>query len=448
MSLQVIEGVVDVLTLHENNKDKYPFLLDSVAKNPKIGRYQILFYRPQQSICLNQLSEFDFLDTFNQAWLAEQQHLNPDLPKHLPFRGGWFVYLSYEMAAQIEPKLNLYNPPYPVAYAGRCGAAIIVDRIEQKSYVVCDLSETANFADLVSDADQALAAKNAQPLAPQNLTKPLISHLVEAEAAEFVSGVEKSKDYIIAGDVFQVNLSRKWQADCNAADISALYRQLRIHNPAPFAASCQFADFSILSSSPERLISVRDKQIETRPIAGTRRRGDNEDEDSLLSSELIGHIKERAEHVMLIDLERNDIGRICKAGTVKVDELMVIESYQHVHHIVSNVIGVIRDEITPADAICATFPGGTITGCPKVRCMEIIAELEQTYRGAYTGSLGYVNHDGDLDLNILIRTFACFNDKLEFRAGAGIVYDSHPPHELMETRNKAKGLLWALNSTT
>lgn len=438
MSLQVIEGVVDVLTLHENNKQKYPFLLDSVAKNPKIGRYQILFYRPQHSICLDRLSDFDFLDTFNQAWQAEQSNLNPNLPSHLPFRGGWFVYLSYEIAAQIEPKLNLYNPPYPVAYAARCGAAIIVDRIDNKSYVICDLSETTNFKELVNDAKQILS--------PQALSDPIINDLVEADEEEFIGGVNKSKDYIVAGDVFQVNLSRKWQADCHESNISALYRKLRTHNPAPFAASCQFNDFAILSSSPERLISVRNKQIETRPIAGTRRRGENEFEDDSLSKELIGHIKERAEHIMLIDLERNDLGRICKAGTVKVDELMVIESYQHVHHIVSNVIGEIGDEITPADAIRATFPGGTITGCPKVRCMEIIAELEQTYRGAYTGSLGYINHDGDLDLNILIRTFSCFNNKIEFRAGAGIVYDSHPPHELMETRNKAKGLLWALNS--
>lgn len=440
MTFQVIEGVVDVLTLHENDKANYPFLLDSVAKNAKIGRYQILFYRPQQSICLDNLADFDFLDTFNQAWQAEQQHLNPDLPKHLPFRGGWFVYLSYELAAQIEHKLNLYNPPYPVAYAGRCGAAIIVDCIDNKSYVLCDLSEATNFADILTDAKSTLI--------PTKLAPAVVTDLSEADAAEFVRGVEKSKDYIIAGDVFQVNLSRKWQANCDNNQLNALYRQLRVHNPAPFAASCQIGDFTILSSSPERLISVRDRQIETRPIAGTRRRGENDNEDNLLSKELIGHIKERAEHVMLIDLERNDLGRICKAGTVKVDELMVIETYQHVHHIVSNVIGEIRDEITPADAIRATFPGGTITGCPKVRCMEIIAELEQTYRGAYTGSLGYVNHDGDLDLNILIRTFSCFTNKIEFRAGAGIVYDSHPPHELMETRNKAKGLLWALHSTT
>lgn len=443
MPCHEIDGVIDVRSLHQAKQTHYPFLLDSVAKNPKIGRYQLLFFRPQQTITLNQLSDFDFLTKFNQAWLDNQHFADSDLPSHLPFKGGWFLYLGYELVAQIENKLNLYQSPYPIAYAARCGAAIIVDRIAKKSHVVCDKSEAHNFTSLIKDAEDMISKT-----VPLQLPSATVNHLSEDPAETFISGVEKCRDYIVAGDVFQVNLSRQWTANLAGNEINSLYQTLCQQNPAPFAASCQFDNLHILSSSPERLISVRNQIIETRPIAGTRRRGENEAEDNLLSSELIGHIKERAEHVMLIDLERNDLGRICQAGTVKVDELMVIESYQHVHHIVSNVVGVIRDEITPADAIRATFPGGTITGCPKVRCMEIIAELEQTYRGAYTGSLGYVNHDGDLDLNILIRTFACFNNKLEFRAGAGIVYDSHPPHELMETRNKAKGLLWALSTST
>ena len=184
--------------------------------------------------------------------------------------------------------------------------------------------------------------------------------------------------------------------------------------------------------------------IETRPIAGTRPRGMDREDDVSRQTELLAHPKERAEHIMLIDLERNDLGRICKPGSVKVNELMAIESYAHVHHIVSNVCGDIREGVTPADVIRAVFPGGTITGCPKVRCMEIIAELEGQARGAYTGSFGYIGRDGSMDLNILIRTIVLDGEDLSIRAGAGIVSDSDPERELSETRAKAEGMLRAL----
>ena len=194
---------------------------------------------------------------------------------------------------------------------------------------------------------------------------------------------------------------------------------------------------------PERLVSVRGDVVETRPIAGTRARVAGDD-DTARIRELVGHPKERAEHVMLIDLERNDLGRVCVAGSIEVDELMTVESYAHVHHIVSNVRGRLRDGITPGAVIAATFPGGTITGCPKVRCMQIIAELEGTGRGAYTGAMGWLNRDGDMDLNILIRSAEVDGDMLRFRTGAGIVIDSDPGRELDETRAKARGLLRAL----
>jgi anthranilate synthase component 1 len=189
---------------------------------------------------------------------------------------------------------------------------------------------------------------------------------------------------------------------------------------------------------------VRDHVAQTRPIAGTRPRSDDESTDELLSAELIGHPKERAEHVMLIDLERNDLGRVCMPGTVSVSELMVIESYAHVHHIVSNVRGRLRSDVLPGDALRAVFPGGTITGCPKVRCMEIIDELEPEPRRAYTGSFGYLNRDGSMDTNILIRTLELAGDRLSFRAGGGIVADSEPEREVDETRAKARGLRVAL----
>ena len=225
----------------------------------------------------------------------------------------------------------------------------------------------------------------------------------------------------------------------------AIYRRLRAANPGPFAGLARWGDTAIVSSSPERLLQVRNGIASTRPIAGTRPRSADKGEDAGLSAELIAHPKERAEHVMLIDLERNDLGRICVPGSVEVNENMVIESYAHVHHIVSNVQGRLKPGVTPGDAIRAVFPGGTITGCPKVRCMEIIRELESGPRGAYTGSFGYLNRDGSLDLNILIRTMVQQGNQVDFSAGSGIVADSEPRAELAETRAKAKGMLNALS---
>lgn len=444
MPQKIFNSAVDVYQLHRQFPRTFPFLLESVAQNPKIGRYDILFYRPQTTITLNNLQEADFLSRFDCQWRHCQDDEDTGIAADIPFRGGWFVFFGYELAQQIEPTLSLTQPPYPIAYAAKCGAAIVVDKIANKTHVVADLSEDHAIDDIVARIEQSQVDDADASLLDVSLS--------EDDEQQFLHGVEKTRQYIVDGDVFQVNLSRGWSFELPQNKIDVLYRRLRQSNPAPFAASCHLsyddasgaAEVSILSSSPERLIAIRGGKIDTRPIAGTRPRHHQNDRDTALSKELIGHFKERAEHVMLIDLERNDLGRICRAGTVEVDELMVVESYAHVHHIVSNVVGQIRDDVSPADAIAAVFPGGTITGCPKVRCMEIIHELEQTHRGAYTGSLGYVNHNGDMDSNILIRSFACHHGKVEFRAGAGVVYDSIAKHELKETRNKAKGLLKAL----
>jgi anthranilate synthase component 1 len=253
-----------------------------------------------------------------------------------------------------------------------------------------------------------------------------------------------------AGDIYQANLSRYWDVRIEAGDgtsaAAALYGRLREANPAPFAALAQYQDVAIVSSSPERLVRVAGREIDTRPIAGTFPRSRRPGDDRLEISALAAHPKERAEHIMLIDLERNDLGRVCEAGTVRVDELMSIESYTHVHHIVSNVRGTLRPEVTPIGALKAVFPGGTITGVPKFRCMQIIAELEGAGRGAYTGSLGYLTPDGRLDLNILIRTMTLQAGTVRLHAGAGIVADSDPARELEETRAKARGLLAALGA--
>jgi anthranilate synthase component 1 len=265
----------------------------------------------------------------------------------------------------------------------------------------------------------------------------------------FLAAVRRALEYTAAGEVYQTNLSRQWRGrSAVAIDSIALYRRLRSANPSPFAALLRHGDFSILSSSPERLLALRAGRATTRPIAGTRPRGATPEEDAALLRSLLANEKERAEHVMLIDLERNDLGRVCQGGSVAVDEYMSIESYAHVHHIVSNVSGQLRPDASPVDAIRALFPGGTITGCPKVRCMQIIADLEGSGRGAYTGCVGYLNRDGDCDLNILIRTISIHGRDLSFRTGAGIVADSDPSQELAETRAKARGLLRALQAAS
>ena len=356
-----------------------------------------------------------------------------------PFRGGWALLLNYELAAQVEPVLSLPmgKRDTPVALALRCPAAVLRDRISGDCVAVAETGAHPLLDAILED----LAASRTLAELP-TWREP--DETIEDDPAKFMQGVERILDYLRAGDIFQVNLSRAWRARFEKSiDPAALYARLRTANPAPFAGLFATAGWAVASSSPERLVSIRGDVVETRPIAGTRPRFEGDD-DAARIRELVGHPKERAEHVMLIDLERNDLGRVCDPGSVEVDELMTVESYAHVHHIVSNVRGRLRGDATPGEVIRATFPGGTITGCPKVRCMQIIAELEGEARGAYTGAFGWLNRDGDLDLNILIRTAEVAGTHAAFRTGAGIVVDSDPDKELDETRAKARGLLRAL----
>ncbi|HXW68719.1 MAG TPA: anthranilate synthase component I family protein, partial [Dissulfurispiraceae bacterium] len=253
--------------------------------------------------------------------------------------------------------------------------------------------------------------------------------------------VRKAKEYIAAGDIFQANLSQRISAFVDDVGPWDIYKILRHINPSPFAAFADFGSYSIVSSSPERLVTVRGGIIETRPIAGTRPRGQNIAEDALMRAELLLNEKERAEHIMLIDLERNDMGRVAEFGSINVDELMITEDYSHVIHIVSNIKGLLKNGKTSFDVIRAAFPGGTITGVPKVRCMEIIDELEPVARGPYTGSLGYVGFSGSMDLNIIIRSFVLKDKYAYVQAGAGIVADSDPEREYYETLKKAEALI-------
>ncbi|AXE62200.1 aminodeoxychorismate synthase component I [Candidatus Thioglobus sp. NP1] len=417
---------VDLASFCYLDNSRYPFLLESVNHNDN-NRYSILFAFPGENIVLNNASDFDFLNKLESKY--KLNNTNSDLP----FCGGWFVYLSYELIGQIENTLSadLHNSDLPIAYAVKIPTAIIIDHQLDKTYIVDESNDDSRINLILDD----IKLINLIPLSP------LEGSLSEENQEKFISGVQSSLKYIIAGDVFQVNLSREWQYKLNNhVDSAAIYKSLKKANPAPFSALIHYQDFSIISSSPERLFSVNNDVLQTRPIAGTHPRGKGSD-DETLKDNLISNPKEIAEHVMLLDLERNDMGRVCEYGSVFVNEVMTLETYPYVHHIVSNIKGKLKKQVGIKDIIKALFPGGTITGCPKVRCMQIISELEQMPREAYTGSVGYLSQNGRMDFNILIRSFIHKDNKLSFRAGAGIVYDSIPERELAETRHKAEGLI-------
>lgn len=434
-----LDRIVDLQHLQAVDSVRYPCLLQTVshdAGDGGHGRYDILFAFTEHTIDCHPDAVQDFFDQLDQLPRGEPI---PDLPEQLPFVGGWFVYLSYEMAGIVETGLNLPQgaADRSMARACRAGAALINDHRKGCCYLLATGQAPRRLGAIVADLERSVS-----------LSAPVLGPLHEAPAADYLSQVRRIRDYIRDGDVFQVNLSRQWSLDIDSGGGAQaahwLYRSLCRHNPAPFAAHLCLDDYHIISSSPERLLRRRGDWLETRPIAGTRPRDSRRDQDLALSMELLAHPKERAEHIMLIDLERNDLGRVCIPGTISVDELMVLESYAHVHHIVSNVRGRARPALGAGSALRAVFPGGTITGCPKVRCMEIIAELERSPRGAYTGSVGYISDNGNLDFNILIRTLELHRDRLWFRTGAGIVSDSDPGRELAETRAKALGLLRSL----
>lgn len=446
----------DLLALHERFPDRYPVLLESPSGQGPLGEQDLLMALPAERLTRLPTGELEmpdgsrlqarFLDTLDQ-WFAREQTAR-QVGK--VFEGGWFLYLGYELADEVEPTVHLPPPRFPSAIAWRMRGAIHFDRLsgavrlsaeseELLERLVVELAADLRVLQLEAAGShgQSGSTPTHSPIAPESLH--------EQPGPIFIDGVASALEAIRRGDIYQANLSRPWAATLQPeASIADLYRALRASNPAPFAGSARMHGFAVLSSSPERLIRVSDGLVSTRPIAGTRPRGRDAVSDARLAGELLLNEKERAEHVMLVDLERNDLGRICRAGSVNVDEYMTIETYATVHHIVSNIRGEIRADVTPGQAIAAVFPGGTITGCPKVRCMQLLAAFEQTPRDAYTGSMGYLGRDGTMDLNILIRTLLVHDGSVEFRTGAGIVADSVPESELAETRAKAQGMLRAM----
>lgn len=389
--------------------------------------------------------------------LQEGESLPPHdaSPSHLPFTGGWLGWLGYDLAWEIEtlPWLRPDPLPFPVAFWYEPETFAVLDHHQQQLWLA---------ASDPKDLDHLERQLN-QPIAPSHedeATQQYSNLSMDLSQATFEKMVKTAKQHIQAGDVFQTNLSLRYRAEAYLHPWR-LYKALQQINPSPFASYWQTPWGCVVSGSPERLVEHRHGQAQTRPIAGTRPRGDNAATEQDYLQALLNSPKERAEHIMLVDLERNDLGRVCEWGSVQVDELLSVEFYSHVMHLVSNVKGKLHPKATPIDLIRAVFPGGTITGCPKVRCMEIIETLEPVRRSLFYGSCGYLDARGHLDLNILIRTLlvtaadlkpapwhqaALQHTHLWGQVGAGIVADSDPTQEWLESLQKAKAQWKALKN--
>ncbi|WP_456277121.1 aminodeoxychorismate synthase, component I [Bacillus sp. AK128] len=376
-----------------------------------------------------------------REWMSQFEfEQNQDLPF---FQGGAIGYISYDYVRYIEklPNHSKDDLQIPDLYFLVFNDIFVYDHDEQLLYIIsCMEKDTKEkLVDFKLETLKGLWENSPQQHTDGNLVQGAVNTHVSLPENKFKLAVEKIQDYIAQGDVFQVNLSVRQAQELHVSPID-VYTALRKINPSPYMAYVQTPEFQIVSGSPELLVKKQGEQISTRPIAGTRSRGKDELEDEKLASELIENEKERAEHVMLVDLERNDLGKVCRYGTVEVDEFMVIERYSHVMHIVSNVKGTLSNQYDTYDVIDAVFPGGTITGAPKVRTMEIIEELEPVRRGIYTGSIGWIGYNGDMELNITIRTMLVKKGIAYIQAGAGVVIDSNPAFEYKESLKKARAL--------
>lgn len=439
--------------------------LDSARQHPTTGRWSTLGFNPWMTLIARegqvtwQTSAETTVDHANPLDALRKVLLHYRAPASATPHGraiGLMGALSYELNRWIErlpdPKTGFSVPDF-MLFAMR--QVVLVDHQEKRTWLisVADPHVASPIARREANAGlEQMEAMLAGVESPAELldqqARALFDGALRATTtqSEFEAMVARALGHIRAGDIFQANLSQRftapWTGDC-----WGLYLALRQINPSPFACWLSCDEMTVVSGSPERLVRVQQDRIDTRPIAGTRPRGATFSEDELNSLELLLSDKERAEHIMLVDLARNDLGRVCRAGSVWVNELMSLERYSHVIHIVSDVAGLLRQGVDAVDVIRAVFPGGTITGCPKVRCMEILHELEPVARGLYTGSLGMIGFDGTLDLNIAIRTLVVQKELLSFHVGAGIVADSEPAREYAETLDKAAALMQAIGET-
>ncbi len=449
------------------------FLLDSGKRTDGGNRYSFLGSGPfsvltgrkgQATLRTREGREDCSSDSFGslcRLFARPQIEPPPGLP---PFWGGAVGYFSYDLVREFETlpsiaqddlqlpdlQFGLYDIVIALDHQTGCLRIIYCPPMER---FIGEARETLYREGLDRLAElEATLSEQPAPLTNVLSLDQMAFHLNETRKA-YLDRVLRCQEYIAAGDIYQANLSHRFILEPASTyhDVTdrlpyeqELYHRLQAVNPSPFSGLIHFDDVTLISSSPERLVRLYDRQADTRPIAGTRPRGSDARDDQRLIGELLASEKERAEHLMLVDLERNDLGRVCQFGTVHVDKYMAIEQYSHVSHIVSHISGILRPNATPFDLIRALFPGGTITGVPKIRCMEIIEELEPVRRGPYTGSFGYISWNGDLDLNIVIRTLVWYAGKGYLQVGAGIVADSDPAREYEETLQKAQAFFSAL----
>ncbi|MHA7872738.1 MAG: anthranilate synthase component I, partial [Hyphococcus sp.] len=449
---------------------KNAFLLESVEGGETLGRFSIIGYKPDIIWrCFGARSEINRdaaadntafaaqdgapLDNLKRLLAESAIKTPPDAP---PMAAGVFGYLGYDMARQMEK----FGPrPHggldvPDAMFIRPTVIAVFDNIRQQIMLIAPVRPQDGLSareaysracERISDAADDLTAAVPSPRQQADPGQTKIDPVSDVEEQAFCEMVEKAKAHISNGDIFQVVLSQRFSSSFSAPPFE-LYRALRRSNPSPFLFFLQFDNFALVGSSPEILVRVRDNQVTIRPIAGTRPRGDTREADAALERELLADPKERAEHLMLLDLGRNDVGRSSKVGSVRVTDSFAIERYSHVMHIVSNVVGDLRENVHPVDAVAAGFPAGTVTGAPKIRAMEIIDDFEPSARGVYGGAIGYFSADGNVDTCIALRTGVVKDGKLYVQAGAGIVADSDPASEQRECENKAAALFAAARS--
>ena len=420
-------------------EEDYSFILDSSLNN-SLGRYSFISARPFKLLKYNSNEQpLERLRTELNRYQAQNK-------TELPFVGGAVGYLSYDLSHSIEelPQTAKSDFELPDLYFGLYNWVLVVDHWQEEVYFASpDLDKTAEQKmkrEVISEIQTTEKDNISQQLCSNIEYNDLESNFTRAD---YIAAIKQVQDYIAAGEIYQANLSQKFTGRVNCSGYQ-LYKRLREISPAPFGSFLQFPRFEILSNSPERFIKVRNNRIETRPIKGTRPRGKTEKEDEQMRQELLASEKDKAELLMIVDLERNDLAKISKVGSVKVPELYQLEEYENVHHLVATIKAELKDNKDIVDLIKAVFPGGSITGAPKVRAMEIIDELEPNQRNIYTGAIGYLGFDGNLDLNIAIRTILKRGPKISFQVGGGITWDSDPVAEYKETLYKGEAIIKAV----
>ena len=457
-----------MLKLSDAQKDS--FILESVTGGEIRGRYSIVGLKPELIWrCWGTVSEINREARFDRNSFAPQDG-NPldglraliaecriDMPADLPSAAaGLFGYLGYDMIRLVEhlPDINPDPIGVPDAVMIRPTVVAVLDGVKGEvtlvspAWINSGLSARAAYAqaaervmDALRDLERPVSSTHRELSGAAHVGAPVSNFTKEG----YLAAVEKAKDYIKAGDIFQVVPAQRWAQDFTLPPF-AMYRALRRVNPSPFMFFFNYGDFQIIGASPEILVRLMDNEVTIRPIAGTRKRGANAEDDKALEADLLSDPKELAEHLMLLDLGRNDVGRVAKIGTVRPTEKFSVERYSHVMHIVSTVTGTLGEKSTPVDALFAVFPAGTLSGAPKPRAMEIIEELEPTRRGVYGGIVGYIDFTGNIDTCIAIRTALIHDGVAYVQAGAGIVADSDAESENQECRNKAAAVLMAVDS--